>query len=157
MSAPVQHQKPSAKAKNLSARLFAVQALYQAVQNKQALPKVTDEFLSTRVGMEVDGETIVTPDGTLFKRILGAVEERGEDIEGLVNANIKSENKDVGMLLKAILTCAAAELLANPEADAPVIINDYLNVAHGFHDSGETRLINAVLDAIAKTVRPKLS
>jgi N utilization substance protein B len=144
----------SAKAKNLSARLFAVQALYQAVQNKQRLPKVAEEFLSTRVGMEVDGEKMVAPDGALFRSILEAVDDRGEDLENLVNANIKSENKDVGMLLKAILTCASAELLTNPNADAPVIINDYLNVAHGFYDSGETKLINAVLDAVAKEVRP---
>jgi N utilization substance protein B len=153
MMAEQKNDRPSPKAKNLSARLFAVQALYQAVQNKQRIPKVIEEFLSTRVGMEVDGEKIVTPDGSLFRKILGAVEDRGEDIEGLVNANIRSENKDVGMLLKAILTCATAELLVNSESGAPIIINDYLNVAHGFYDTGETKLINAVLDAVAKTVR----
>ncbi|MGB4106207.1 MAG: transcription antitermination protein NusB [Alphaproteobacteria bacterium] len=148
-----EHRRPSAKARNLSARLLAVQALYQSVQNKQRISKVTEEFLATRVGMEVDGETIVTPDGALFKKILGAIEERGDEINEIINANITNENKDVGMLLKAILMCASAELLVNRETEQGIIINDYLNVAHGFFDSGETGLVNAVLDAVAKVVR----
>ncbi len=148
-----EHRRPSAKARNLSARLLAVQALYQSIQNKQRISKVTEEFLATRVGMEVDGETIVTPDGALFKKILGAIEERGDDLNDIINANIKSNNKDVGMLLKSVLMCASAELLVNRETEQGIIINDYLNVAHGFFDSGETGLANAILDAVAKAVR----
>ncbi len=148
-----EHRRPSAKARNLSARLLAVQALYQSIQNKQRISKVTEEFLATRIGMEVDGETIVTPDGALFKKILGAIEERGDDLNDIINANIKSNNKDVGMLLKSVLMCASAELLVNRETEQGIIINDYLNVAHGFFDSGETGLANAILDAVAKAVR----
>ncbi len=155
MTAQSKDRKPSAKARNLSARLLAVQALYQSVQNKQRLEKVRQEFLSTRVGMEIEGEKMVEPDAALFKVILDAVEERAADIDGLINTNIERENKDVGLLLKAVLTCASAELLMNRDSDAPVIINDYLNVAHGFFESGEVGLINAVLDAVAKIVRQK--
>ncbi len=154
MSADAKIRKPSAKAKTLSARLMAVQALYQSVHNKQGLKSVTDEFLSTRVEMEIDGETIVKPDGVLFKKILESVQERGDDLAVLIDSNIKRENKDLGILLRSLLTCAAAELLANPESDPPVIINDYLNVAESFFDSGEKGLINGILDAIAKAVRP---
>ncbi len=153
MSAKPDHRKPSAKAKNLAARLLAVQALYQSVQNKQRLEKVMQEFLSMRVGMEVEGEKMVEPDGALFTKILEGVGERSDDIEHLVDTNIQKNNKDIGMLLKAILICGSSELLVNQEADAGVIINDYINVAHGFFDSGEAKLINAILDAVAKDVR----
>lgn len=146
-------RKPSAKAKSLAARLLAVQALYQSIQNKQSISKVSQEFLSTRVGMEVEGETMVAPDGALFEKILGAIEDRGDDLNDIINANITNENKDVGMLLKAILMCAAAELLVNQKTDQGIIINDYINVAHGFFDSGETGFINGILDAVAKTIR----
>lgn len=148
-----QARKPSAKARSLAARLLAVQALYQSVQNKQRLSKVADEFLETRTGMEVDGEVMVQPDGALFRKILDAVDDRASDIEGLINSNITKEDKNVGLLLKAILTCATAELLVDRLSDTGVILNDYINVGHGFFDSGETGLINAILDAIAKAVR----
>jgi N utilization substance protein B len=153
MSSESKVRKPSAKAKNLAARLLAVQALYQAVQNKQRLPKVAEEFLATRVGMEIEGETMVEPDGALFNKILETVDERSSDIDALINANITKDDKNVGLLLRAILTCATAELLANRESDTGIVINDYINVGHGFFDSGETGLLNAILDAVAKAVR----
>ena len=49
--------------------------------------------------------------------------------------------------------CAACELLINTQIDTPIIINDYLNVAHGFFEQGEVTLINAILDKVAKSAR----
>ncbi len=143
----------SPKAKNAAARLMAVQALYQSRQNEQGLEDVTREFLSTRVGMEIDGEKMVSPDGALFKNILEAVQERRSDLERIITENLTKDNKDLDLILQAILLCGGAELLAHPEVDAGIIINDYVNVAHSFYDSGQPGLVNAVLDSIRGAVR----
>ena len=37
--------------------------------------------------------------------------------------------------------------------DAPIIIADYMHVAHAFYDEREEKLVNAVLDSVRKTVR----
>jgi N utilization substance protein B len=143
-------QKPSAKAKALSARLSAVQALYQVSQNKQSIRTVYDEYIRYRSHMEVDGEALVPPDGALLKKILYGVEERQPELEAVVDANLKRDATDrvIEPLLRSILICGAYELLIR-ETDPPIVINDYLNVAHTFYGRGEVALINGVLDAIS--------
>ena len=97
------------------------------------------------------------------------VDERRGDIEGLITANsrkraaptpeINSETAEIGPeirdfepLLKAILICGVAEILAN-KVDSPIIINDYLNVAHGFYGQGEVNLVNAILDSVVSALK----
>lgn len=142
--------KPSSKAKQLSARLSAVQAVYQSSQNKQSLRALYEEYLKYRSAMEVDGEALVPPDGVLLKKILYGVEERKPELQAIVEANLKKDdvNRAVEPLLQAVLMCGCYELLIK-DSDSPIIINDYLNVAHTFYGRGEVALINGVLDSIA--------
>ena len=154
MSENTSPDRPSAEgahAKALSARLRAVQGLYQADYNKQSTRAVLDEFLRHRKDMEIDGEPLVVPDGALLKKILYGVDERRQELEEVVNANLKKDAEDrvVEPLLRAILMCGAYELLVQ-EQDSPIIINDYLNVAHSFYERGEVALVNGVLDSISK-------
>lgn len=144
-------EKASPKAKALSARLSAVQALYQADQNKQSMRAVLDEYLQHRSDMEIEGEKLVKPDGALLKKILYGVDERRPELEAVIDANLKkdAEDRDVEPLLRAILICASYEILVQ-DVDSPIIINDYLNVAHSFYERGEVGLINGVLDSISK-------
>lgn len=141
----------SPKAKNLSARLSAVQAVYQADQNKQSLRSVLGEFLEHRSEMTIDGEALVTPDGALLKKILYGLEERREELESIIDANLTRDASDrtVEPLLKSILLCGAYELLVQ-DVDSPIIINDYLHVGHAFYERSEVALINGVLDSVAK-------
>lgn len=138
--------------KTLSARLRAVQALYQAMHSGQTIPSVIEEYLYIRTA-DPEDQDVPKPDGVLFKAILNGVAARGADLDALIASHIKKENKDTEFLLKAILMCAAWELLANTAVDAPVVINDYLDVAHGFYGKSEIGFLNGVLDALARTVR----
>ncbi len=150
-------KKPSANAQNLSARLSAVQALYQVMQNKQPVKIVANEFIERRLEMEIDGEKLVRPDPVTLKTILYGVDERFLELETIVIAHFQqgkeAENKDIEPLLKAILLCGAYELLSRQDIDSPIIINDYLNVTHAFYEQGEASLVNGILDAISKVVR----
>ncbi|MFK7839203.1 MAG: transcription antitermination factor NusB [Bdellovibrionales bacterium] len=147
--------KPSPKAKSLSARLCAVQALYQMKHNQQPVKVVYDEYIKHRSEQEVDGQKLVEPDGKLFKRILYGVEERYVELDDVIAANLKKDASDrvVEPLLFSVLISGAYELLAHADIDAPIIINDYLNVAHAFFDKNEVALVNGVLDSVSKIFR----
>ena len=147
---PEKPKAPFENAKKLSARLSAVQAMYQASQNKQSMRIILDEYLHHRSDMEIEGERLVQPDGALLKKILYGVDERRQELEAIIDANLNKDAQDrkIEPLLKAILMCGAYELLIQ-EVDSPIIINDYLNVGHSFYDRNEVALINGVLDSIA--------
>lgn len=150
-------KKPSLKAKNLSARLCAVQALYQVMQNKQPIKDVANEFIERRLDAEINGEKLLTPDPVVFKAILCGVDEYFLELETIVIAHFQQGkedgNKSIEPLLKAVLLCAAYELFSRQDIDSPIIINDYLNVTHAFYEQGEVSLVNGIIDAISKSVR----
>lgn len=148
----------SSRAGAFSARLLAVQALYQLKQNKQSVRGVVNEYLKHRTEMEVDGEKLAPPDGPLLEKIVYGVEERFVELESVIAANLKKEEtgRAVEPLLQAIFLCGAYELLVQQHIDSPIIINDYLNVGHAFYSKNEVALINGVLDSMASLFKEGL-
>ena len=144
--------KGSLKARKTAARLFSVQAIYQAIQNKVAPSKLYDEYISHRIGMDLEEGQMVEPDRPLFRSILSGVTERWGDLEQIIRPRLKVSN-EIEPLLTAILLCGAFELLAHKDIDSPIIISDYLNITSSFFESSEPKLVNAVLDALAKELR----
>ncbi len=137
----------------MSARLLAVQAVYQSSLNEQALKDAAQEYLDHRIGMHVEEEEIVEPDRALFAKIMNGVSERKKDLGQVIGANLNVSGERTDPLLKSILMCAAYELLAHQDIDSPIIINDYLNVTHAFFDKSEAGLINGVLDKVSAAFR----
>jgi N utilization substance protein B len=157
MTSASQSRKPqgSKKARASAARLAAVQAVYQILANEQSSASVISEYKLHRLGKPVDGEEMVTPDGVLFQTVVDGVYQRMNMLDEMIESAMKpaKKSKPSEPLLMAILLCGAFELLGNLDADAPVIVSDYLNVTHAFYEQGESKLVNAVLDSIRKTVR----
>lgn len=146
----VKPQKPSKTARMSAARLAAVQAVYQMMANQQKAASVIQDFCTHRFGKPVDGQAMVMPDEDLFAAIVTGVEDRGKEIEAAV---VKpGQQVPAEPLLRAIMQCAVWELTAT-QTDTPLIIAEYLNVTHAFFDKGESRLINGVLDRVAKEAR----
>ena len=150
-----QKTKGSKIARSSAARLAAVQAVYQTIANNQSASSVISEYRLHRLGAPVDGEEMITPDGILFETVVKGVYERMNALEDMIVAALQKNNKSKPSepLLMAILLCGAFELLDNRDVDAPVILSDYLNVTHAFYDQGESRLVNAILDAIKTAIR----
>ena len=146
----------SLKARKTAARLFAVQAVYQAIQNKEPPSKLHDEFITYRIGMDLDESSdnsqMVVPDQPLFRSILAGVTDRWGDLQQIITPRLKVSN-DVEPLLTAILVCGAYELMAHHDIDAPIILSDYINITSSFFESSEPKLVNAVLDAVSKELR----
>jgi N utilization substance protein B len=63
--------------------------------------------------------------------------------------------KRIDSILRAILRAGAFELMERPDVPARVAITEYINVAHDFFTEDEPRVVNGVLDAIARQLRPE--
>ena len=59
----------------------------------------------------------------------------------------------LGYLLRACLRAGAFELAERADVPVKVIINEYVELAYLFFDSGEPSFVNAVLDRLAQTLR----
>jgi N utilization substance protein B len=55
--------------------------------------------------------------------------------------------------MKAILRAGTYELLARADVPTAAAISEYVDVAHAFYERREAGFVNALLDAIAKSVR----
>lgn len=146
--------KGSAKARKTAARLAAVQVLYQMKLNNQDAASAVREFVKHRVGAELDGDTLVSADRDMLEEIVLGVQRRWTDIDEIVTGALAAGKKgEVEPLLDAVLRAGTFELLESGQTDTGIIIHDYLNVTAGFYDGAEPKLVNAVLDGIAKNVR----
>ena len=147
--------RPSRKARLTSARLSAVQALYQQQLSGNTLGQVKSEFLEHYAGGDLDGDEFVKPDEAHWLLVVDGVEQYGWQMDSKIDAAIhavqsdrKTENIDI--LLRLIMRCGCFEL-EQKTADAPIIINDYVNIAKAFYQLKESTLINGVLDSISKS------
>ena len=62
----------------------------------------------------------------------------------------------IDLTLRAVLRAGAFELVSRKEVPIPVIINQYVDIARAFFEEDEEpKLVNAVLDRMARQVRPK--
>ena len=143
----------SKKARLTAARLAAVQVLYQMWLGEMDAKTAVKDFMDHRAGFEFDGDVFVPADADLLGRIVTGADARKGEISGVITLNLEKKAELVEPLLRAILTAGIYELMAHGEIDAGIIIADYLNVTNGFYDGGETKLVNAILDKIAKVVR----
>ena len=140
-----------------AARLAAVQALYQLDVGGQTLDSVVDEFRAHRIGREIEGIVFRPADFDFFRSIVSGVVGRQLRIDPLIhNALPRSwPLKRIDITLRAVLRCGVYELLGRPDVPAAVVITEYVEVAKAFFGADEPGLVNAVLDRLARTLRPE--
>jgi len=149
--------RPKTRARTV-ARLAAVQALYQSEYNNEPAEAVIEQFLRHRLpasGAFEEGE-VPEANTRLFAAIVRHAAREGatldSSIAGHLDAGWPLEKLDP--VLRALFRAAAAELHADREPPARVVINEYLDVAHGFFGGDEPRFANGVLNALARSLRP---
>jgi transcription antitermination protein NusB len=152
---PPKQPKPTAKARRTAARLAAVQALYQIELSGSPSEQVLGVFLDLRLGHEVDGDRYVPADTVLLASIVRIAVERDAEVRAALAAVLDTRYplERLEAILRQILRCAAAELLALPDTLSAVIINDYVDVAHGFFAERQPSMANAILIKLAQSVR----
>ncbi|MEO1293708.1 MAG: transcription antitermination factor NusB [Pseudomonadota bacterium] len=136
-----------------TARLAAVQALYQMEITGASWREVRGEFETHRLGAEVEGEQLREPDIDHFRAILEGVVARQVEIDQLTDAALV-ERWPLGKIdptLRAIFRAGGYELLDRQDVPWKVAINEYVDVAKAFFsDARIPRFANAVLDHMAK-------
>ena len=157
MNAEPQKIESSQNTRNSAARLAAVQALYQIKTNAEPVALVIEEYRQHRLGKALDDVQTVQPDSLLFERILKGVVQHSETIHEMLTAALTKDGQQKAVpaepLLNSILSCGAYELMSHQDIDAPILIDDYLNITHAFYDQGEHKLVNAVLDRVKGMTR----
>ncbi len=151
---------PSRSQSRSTARLAAVQALYQQQMEGTATARLLDEFHQHRLGREVDdedheGEVFADAEVDFFDDVVRGVDARREEIDTILTARL-SEGWTLTRLDKTmlqILRAGAYELLARADVPVASAINEYVDVAKAFFDDREAKFVNGILDAVAKEVR----
>lgn len=143
-----------------TARLAAVQALYQQQMEGTALNRLLDEFHQHRLGREVDdedyeGEVYADAEVDFFDDVVRGVDARREEIDALLVSKL-AQGWTLARLDKTMLQILRAgtyELLARGDVPTASVISEYVDVAKAFFDDREAKFVNGILDAIAKQVR----
>jgi N utilization substance protein B len=143
-------------AERSAARLAAVQALYQMDVAGKGVIDAMAEFETFWIGRDVEGVSFQPAENSFFRGILRGVVEEQLTVDRLVDQALATgwPLGRVEAVLRAILRAGAYELAFRKDVPARVTISEYVDVAHSFYGGEEPGLVNAVLDTIAREVRP---
>ena len=115
-----------------------------------------DQFVRHRLG-ELPGtggyEEGRVPDAhvKLFGQIVRQAVQKQDQIDGLLAASLPEEwpLARLDPVLRALLRAAGAELVMRDGPPVAVVINEYMDVAHGFFHGDEPKMANGLMDALA--------
>jgi N utilization substance protein B len=151
-----EHRAPRQANQRGAARLAAVQALYQMDLSGTTLPDVIAEFETYRLGKEVDGDQYRIADAAFFRDIVTGVVREQMALDPAIDRTLAQgwPLTRIDATLRAILRCGAFELANRPDVPARVVITEYVDVARAFFEDDAPGVVNAVLDQLARTLRP---
>jgi N utilization substance protein B len=150
--------KPTEKKANKrgTARLAAVQALYQMDIGGAGINDIFAEFESHWLGKEVEGDQYLPAEEAFFRDVVAGVLRDQSKLDPLIDDALSKgwPLARIEALLRAVMRAGAYELEHRKDIPARVVIAEYVAVAQAFVDSDETGMVNAVLDQIARHFRP---
>lgn len=132
-----------------AAREAAVQALFQAEIADTPAERLVDEFIDHWIG---DPRRT---DCKRFRSLVEGVRGEREALDASIGRHLAEDwsLRRTDTTLLCLLRCAAWELAHCEDTPARVVISDYVRVAEGFAERGETGFVNAVLDTLARETR----
>jgi N utilization substance protein B len=143
-----------------AARVAAVQALFQSEQAGESPEVVIEQFVRHRIGPNEAEEGFgegraPEADVKLFARLVRTAASRIEVIDSALGEVLAKDwpLEKLDPVLRALLRAAGSELMQPNEPPMRVVINEYLDVAHGFFTGDEPRFANGVLEALARRFR----
>ncbi|MDO5614110.1 MAG: transcription antitermination factor NusB [Paracoccus sp. (in: a-proteobacteria)] len=144
------------RARSAAARLYAVQALFQMEAAGISADRVMREFEDWRIGVEDDDAPSPEADSNLFRRLVDdAVTWQSKVDKATDHALVAKWPIDrIDPVLRALFRAAGAELVT-PATPPKVVITEYVRLAEAFFPEGrEPKFVNAVLDHMARELRP---
>ncbi len=141
-----------------TARLYAVQALFQMEHSSQPVDDVRQEFLDHRFGAEVDeGVDMAEGDIDLFRLLLEEAVNLQAKIDQMTDRALvaKWPINRIDPTLRALFRAAGAEFTAG-STPPKVVITEFVDIARSFYPEGkEPSFVNAVLDHMAREAKPE--
>jgi transcription antitermination protein NusB len=158
---PSRSRRPIPNRARTASRVAAVQALFQSEQAQDNPEAVIEQFIRHRLG-ELPGtggfEEGRAPEAEvpLFARIVRAAVAQQETIDHMLTEALPADwpLARLDPVLRALMRAGGAELMMTDGPPAKVVINEYLDVAHGFFVGDEPRMANGVLDRLGRRLRP---
>jgi len=148
------HRRNPNAARRSAARLAAVQALYAMDINGIG----TDQALADAGGRLDESASVdmAEPDGALVGFLVRGASAESARLDGMISQALSGDwSLDrLEAVLRAVLRAGAYEIEARAETPARVAISEYVDIAHAFYSGPEPGLVNAVLDRIARLLRP---
>ena len=140
-----------------ASRLYAVQALFQMEYSGQTTDVIIREFLDFRFGETYEEGSMLDGDLDHFRKTVEDAVNHQAAIDQLTDRAlvVKWPLGRIDPTLRGLFRAAGAELM---EGDAPakVVISEYVTVAAAFFPEGkESKFVNAVLDHMAREVKPQ--
>ncbi len=153
-------RRPAGRGRTAS-RVAAVQALFQSEQGGESAETVIDQFVRHRLG-ELPGDggfeegRVPEAEVPLFARIVRSAVQQQDTIDRMLVEALPADwpLARIDPVLRALMRAGGAELAMPDGPPAKVVINEYLDVAHGFFAGDEPRMANGVLDRLARLLRP---
>ena len=142
-----------------SARLAAVQATYMAAYGQLPVDEVIKEFLNGEVGRFViednpengneEFREVEPMDKAYFEKLVRGVQGNKEELEKSLNLFLNA-GRTLERLQEAIEKKKQVVLDINVRLK---VIQEYVDMAYAFFSKGEPKMVNALLDQIAREVR----
>ena len=104
----------------------------------------------------MEGERYNAAETAFFRDIVGGVVADQSPLDRLVDRLLADgwPLARIDSVLRAILRAGAYELKTRTDIPARVAIKEYVDVAGAFFEREEAGMVNAVLDAAARALRP---
>lgn len=149
-------ETPNRASSRSAARLAAVQALYQMDMTGIDLNEVVAEFETHRLGQEVEGDQYCAAETEFFRELVEGVVREQRQLDPTIDQQLAQGWRltRVDSILRAVLRSGAFELLMRKDVPARVVITEYVDIAHAFFGEDEPKVVNGILDRLARTARP---
>jgi N utilization substance protein B len=138
-----------------AARLAAVQALYQMELSGTGVLEIVSEYENFRLGQEIDGDQYLKADPSWFRSIVSGVVRDQRALDPIIAESL-IEGWPLSRLdatIRAILRAGVFEIIERKDVPTAVIVTEYVEIAHAFFEEDEPKLVNAVLDSVARKLR----
>jgi len=129
-----QEEKTVTNSMRRATRLAAVQALYQIELSPEPSDVIMRRLCEDPSTLLQEDEAKADIDITMLSEIVSGVKEYKEELDNMIAQAVDARLSAARMepILKAILRSGVFELWRCSGVSEKVIINDYLDVAHGF-------------------------
>lgn len=139
-------RKAASKSGRTRAREFALQGLYQHLVGRNALAEV-DAFTRDLAGFS-------KADEAHFDALLQGCVAQADTLDGLITPRLDRKLAELSPIEHGVLWIGVYELQHCPDVPWRVVLNECVELAKEFGGTDGHRYVNAVLNALAPSLRP---